>query len=917
MAEQLASLAISVKTGDVKSAIKELDRLEKSGLRAERGTDRLTKSTKSLGSALTSLPVLISAVATSMAITKVVKYADTMTRLESQIKLVTNSTAELIETQSDLFALSQDTRQSLEATTNLYARMARATESMGTSQTDLLQATTAVNQALVISGASASEASSTITQLSQALASGVLRGEEFNSISENGSRVARALADNLGVTVGQLRAMAKEGKLTSDVVMTALIEQAGTLQSEFDQMGVTVEQSMTVADNSILRTVGSINSATNATASLASEIVNISSLLDDNQSSIVDSARLAWATTSRTIDMINVLYETVENTAQGAVYGVNIIVYGALSSITDLALTATEALNSIGLSSDKNVINNKKLADSIKNEYTTALKGASGGWKEIEEAIKKASPTIQDRIDSMIAEEKLTKKITEAKKKQADKKTKIIELTKEEKKATNDLFKIINAQTAHRIAQEEKLIEKQKEAIKNARTFINEMNKAKQGSFATTEGQAITNSLVAKWEAISEVYSKKATDETSKWSDNFTKNIGTNLESEIQSAFSNIRDFDDFAEALGSAVTSALSNATATALSESAVKAGASSIGGALLGGIGGALVGSLASSLFGGSDSKSSAELAEERFSAFMDGLDKASKALENFGNVGSSIENQINALQSEISRYQSINLQEEIFSGGKTGQKIKIDDQLFKGTASSPPIESAQKYIDTVVGGLSAELKSVVETSLADTLDISALTITQLKDLTSDIDISAMKALDTELNNIALAMKTNTSTAKDTARATDILSNAEFARYKDMSEAIDLVAKSTEDATKAMQDAQDRQSAITRQINQEKLGSLSYLSEAGKLQYANNIFQGATSQEDRISSSRSIAELSKSQTRSREEYTPIFQQYINELEKQKQEATLTDVVNAMVDVGEKIDESAETISDATKYAN
>jgi len=163
MPQQLASLAIAVKTGDLKRATAELHKLEKAGLRAEKGTDKLTNSTKRLGGSMSTLSVAIVAVATSMVVRKVIEYADTMTRLDSQIKLVTNSTEELVKTQADLFALSQDTRQSLEATTNLYARMARASESMGTSQEDLLVATKAVNQALVISGASATEASSTIS----------------------------------------------------------------------------------------------------------------------------------------------------------------------------------------------------------------------------------------------------------------------------------------------------------------------------------------------------------------------------------------------------------------------------------------------------------------------------------------------------------------------------------------------------------------------------------------------------------------------------------------------------------------------------------------------------------------------------------------------------------------------------------
>src|SRR5574338_476149 len=94
-----------------------------------------------------------------------------------------------------------------------------------------LSLTERISQALRISGASATETQSALLQFGQALASGVLRGEEFNSVVENSPRLAKALADGLNVPIGRLRKLAEEGRLTADVVVNALMSQKDKLAS--------------------------------------------------------------------------------------------------------------------------------------------------------------------------------------------------------------------------------------------------------------------------------------------------------------------------------------------------------------------------------------------------------------------------------------------------------------------------------------------------------------------------------------------------------------------------------------------------------------------------------------------------------------------------------------------------------------
>jgi tape measure domain-containing protein len=214
--------------------------------------------------------------------------ADEMKLVESRLSLVTASASELEDVQAKLYATSQESRQSFAETSDLYARMARATKDLGTSQEDLLTVTDAINKSLIVSGASTAEAQSAITQLGQGLASGVLRGEEFNSIMENGNRIALAMADSLGVNLGQLRAMAGEGKLTAEVVIGALKGQAEAIDSEFDKMGKTVGQASTQAENAMKMLVAETDNLIGASDALANGITGLSNVFDMATSSIRD-----------------------------------------------------------------------------------------------------------------------------------------------------------------------------------------------------------------------------------------------------------------------------------------------------------------------------------------------------------------------------------------------------------------------------------------------------------------------------------------------------------------------------------------------------------------------------------------------------------------------------------------------------
>lgn len=199
---------------------------------------------------------------------------DAWSQLSAQIKLVTQTEAEAVAVREQLLELSNRTRTSLEANVQLYASLARSTETLGLSQADLLGITETISQAMKVSGASAAESAGSLRQLGQALASGTLRGDEFNSMSEQSPRLMQALADQLGVTRGELRAMAEAGELTSERLVAAFQGQGDKIAAEFAVLPKTFAGVFQKIRNDILGFVGSTDEAAGASARMVESISN-------------------------------------------------------------------------------------------------------------------------------------------------------------------------------------------------------------------------------------------------------------------------------------------------------------------------------------------------------------------------------------------------------------------------------------------------------------------------------------------------------------------------------------------------------------------------------------------------------------------------------------------------------------------
>lgn len=249
---------------------------------ASRETQRaLAEVTSQLNSAKSSAMGLAGAFAGAYATGHLISLADEWSSVNARLKQASQSTDDFNQSQRTLMDISQRTGTAFSDNANLFARSAASMREFGYSSEEVLNVTEAISTGLKLSGASTAEASSVITQFSQALAQEVLRGEEFNSVNENGDRVIRALASGMGVARKDLKAMADAGQLTADKVVPALISQLGSLREEYNAMPQTVSAATTKIENAFMAWVGGANEASGVSRTLTGALNGIADNIDE------------------------------------------------------------------------------------------------------------------------------------------------------------------------------------------------------------------------------------------------------------------------------------------------------------------------------------------------------------------------------------------------------------------------------------------------------------------------------------------------------------------------------------------------------------------------------------------------------------------------------------------------------------
>lgn len=243
---------------------------------ASRGLDNARQHVGGIGQEIDRVKQLLiglfSFIAIKEGLEKLVGLSDKFANLSARIKLATSSTQEYNSAQSELFNIAQRSRTAWDSVVALYAKVQIGIKELGGGQKMAFSATEAITRAFKISGATAAEAAGAIQQFTQSIVSGVFRGEEFNSVMEQGPRLAQALADGLGVARSALRKMADAGELTTDRVIAALLSQKDKLAAEYALLPQTVAGAWQQLENQFLLYIGKSKDAKAATQNIADGI---------------------------------------------------------------------------------------------------------------------------------------------------------------------------------------------------------------------------------------------------------------------------------------------------------------------------------------------------------------------------------------------------------------------------------------------------------------------------------------------------------------------------------------------------------------------------------------------------------------------------------------------------------------------
>lgn len=248
----------------------ELVSIERKGEFASKSMDSLSVATRALAGHMAGL------VTVGAAISKM----DTYTGLQNRLKLVTNNQAELNKATEDTFRIAQKTYSAWDSVLQVYQRFSDNAKTLNLTMDDTARLTETVSKAVAISGASAQAADAALVQFGQALASGTLRGEELNSVMEQTPALAKAIAQGMGITVGELRSIAAEGKITSQEIVKALRNVEKDVDTLFAKTDITIGQSLTLLNNEITKFVGESGKGSGAAQVLAGNIQTLAGNLD-------------------------------------------------------------------------------------------------------------------------------------------------------------------------------------------------------------------------------------------------------------------------------------------------------------------------------------------------------------------------------------------------------------------------------------------------------------------------------------------------------------------------------------------------------------------------------------------------------------------------------------------------------------
>ena len=323
MAEERIDIVITERGSRVVQ--RNLEDIGRSGRGAAGGVDFLKSALASLGAYLSAR--------------ELVRLVDTYTNLQNRLRATGLEAQNLGAVYQSLLDVSNSTRQSLEGTVETYSRLANSAKDLGLSQQELIDFTKSLNQAIALSGASAGEAQAGMIQLAQGLASGVLRGDELNSVLEQLPTVADVIAKQLNVTRGELRQMGQDGKISADIIFDAFKNARTELEERFAKSVPTVGQAFQVLKNQITDALGELDKQLGASRALSEAILTLAENVGVLMSALVTFAKVTAVATAAYLTFNGALRVgvIVEATAAWVAY------HRAIAAGTAVALGSAEA----------------------------------------------------------------------------------------------------------------------------------------------------------------------------------------------------------------------------------------------------------------------------------------------------------------------------------------------------------------------------------------------------------------------------------------------------------------------------------------------------------------------------------------------------------------------------------------------
>lgn len=217
----------------------------------------------------------------SAATSQTLKYADSYTELQNRIRLVTDSQNEMVAATNTVFDIALRTNQAVGATSEVYQRFAKNADTLKLSQQQVAELTETVSKAVAMSGASAASAEAALMQFGQAMAGGVLRGAELNSVMTQTPGLAQAIADGLGVSVGALKKMGESGELQIPKVIKALQKVKSSVDTDFNKTVTTLSASFTNLETSMMKFVGEVDTTYGVTQKLGDGVEFVAENLEE------------------------------------------------------------------------------------------------------------------------------------------------------------------------------------------------------------------------------------------------------------------------------------------------------------------------------------------------------------------------------------------------------------------------------------------------------------------------------------------------------------------------------------------------------------------------------------------------------------------------------------------------------------